>query len=59
MVAYFVALLEYLTANWYILLPFGTFCGHLVSIFFRFGIIVPKNLATLDVWSFYDFDCIS
>jgi hypothetical protein len=38
--------LEYFTANWYNLLPFGIFCGHLVY-FLRFGIWTKKNLATL------------
>jgi hypothetical protein len=35
---------EYFTAIWYDL--FGTVCGHLVH-FSRFGMIAPKNLATM------------
>jgi hypothetical protein len=31
--------LEFLTAIWYILWPIGTFCGHLVYIFSRFGML--------------------
>jgi hypothetical protein len=42
-VGIFCGHLEYLTAIWYILWPFGTFCGH-------FPVLVcctKKNLATL------------
>jgi hypothetical protein len=38
----------YFAAKWYILWPFGTFCGHLVY-FSRFGMLgAKKNLATLN-----------
>jgi hypothetical protein len=38
--------LESFTDIWDIVLPFGTFCVHLVH-FLRFGYHAPKNLATL------------
>jgi hypothetical protein len=40
--------LEYFTAIWYNLLPFGIFCGRLVYVFFPYWYVWPKkNLATL------------
>jgi hypothetical protein len=41
--------LVYFTAIWYILWPLGTFCGKLVCIFSRFGMLYTpkKNLASL------------
>jgi hypothetical protein len=46
----------YIISNWYILQPFGIFCGHLVYFVWLFGIHIflvlvcctKKNLATLD-----------
>jgi hypothetical protein len=32
----------YFTAKWYILCPFGAFCGHLVD-FFPFWYVVPRK----------------
>jgi hypothetical protein len=34
--------LEYFTANWYNLWPFGTVCGHLIH-FLRFGMFGPRK----------------
>jgi hypothetical protein len=53
-VVIFYDLLEYFTAIWYNLQPFGIDCGHLVY-FFRFGTFGQNtNLATLltvrDIW---------
>jgi hypothetical protein len=40
--------LEYYTATWYNVLPFGIVCDHLVH-FITFGYVwTKKNLATLD-----------
>jgi hypothetical protein len=47
-------MLVYFTAIWFILLPFGIFCGHLIHFMFILNIFpilvccTNKNLATLD-----------
>jgi hypothetical protein len=36
--------LEYITAIWYNLQPFAIVCGHLVNVFFRFGMFGPRKI---------------
>jgi ABC-type spermidine/putrescine transport system permease subunit II len=40
-------MIVYFTANWYILWPFGTFCGHLVHFLPVLVCCGEKNLAAL------------
>jgi hypothetical protein len=47
-VGIFYGLLVYFMTNWYNIRPFGTVCGRLVY-FSRFGLLGPKNLATLQL----------
>jgi hypothetical protein len=42
---------EYLTAIWYILCPFGAFCGHLVHIFFTVWVSCTKKNLVMAIWN--------
>jgi hypothetical protein len=42
-VVIFYDLLEYFTAIWYNLQPFGTVCGHIVYIYFSFLVGLHKD----------------
>jgi hypothetical protein len=42
-ICYILFLLEYCTAIWYNLQPFGRVCGHLLCIFFRFWYVCTEQ----------------